>query len=415
MHSALRPALLAVAAALAVAASSAARGEDEAPPALPRLEPVGDLTYDLDDARDDFAAVLSPTGRHMALAFRPVELPDRRSFSWSAVRVADLARLKTLGSWDDVAIGTLPPAFSPEGMLVAFGARKDETTLTVQIAGTTTGRGQTYDVPHPAGVQGLAEVCAVDPRARRVAIREPEDADGRRPLFVHDVVKRLAAGRWSGFGGPYASGPAGRVLLTPRLALLHVRDRGEDGDARCRLLVEELDTGRRVAELGSGASVSTPRYALTNDGGALLSGDDAFRVEELTLADGARRVLLEAQVDLDSRFLELSVSADERRVLAWSRERKVLLGCDRGSGATVRVEVEHAPEVLALSADGRHAYVRQRDALLVVDLEAGRVAGTLVDALPAWARMSPDGAYLVTREPAEGALRFAVRAVRPVE
>jgi hypothetical protein len=49
--------------------------------------------------------------------------------------------------------------------------------------------------------------------------------------------------------------------------------------------------------------------------------------------------------------------------------------------------------------------------LVAVDLDAGSVAGVVVAQLPDWVRMTPDGAYLVTRATDEKGCTFTIRPV----
>ena len=411
----IRAALLLSAVALPAIPAAA---EDEPPEApRPRIELVSDVRIDVEDGGDtNLLAVMSPAGRFMAVCHAPRSDSARRSDSWTRLSLIDLKKAAVTGSWGGLTMGGLPPAFSPEGRLFAWGSRKDATTLQVNVRAVATGRGMGFDVPHAAGSQGFAEVCGVSSNAQRVAIREPADADGNRHLIVYELSKSRQIARYADLAGPHHGGV---VLTGPRIAL-HTRGTDEPGAGDRRLQVVELDTSRMLADRTVFASRTTPGYALAGE--LLVTGTKDFHVDLVDLASGEARTLIDAS-DLYSHYLEVVLSADGKRVVAWSDERKLILASDiEGLGDTegekpIRVELPYRAHVLGISADGRWAYVRVHDrGIVAVDIDSGSEAGALAtgtsEGLADWVRITPDGAFLVEGVRDDKGWTFAIFAIK---
>jgi dipeptidyl aminopeptidase/acylaminoacyl peptidase len=388
-----------------------APAEEETGPAASGPETLGELSVPA--AENHLTARFSPDGRWLVLSEGHRMDEGRGEWTWTGFRLVDLSSGKEAWQVRRPALGRNLPVFSRDSRHVAYGDATDPDSLRVVVRRLADGERRRHDVPRIWRHEGFAVVAAIDPTVQRAAIVFPADRRRRRRLVVRDLAEGRDLLRLENFQEPYHGSSRFEVAFVGDGLLYHFRPpEGASGGSYCLRLVE-IPGGRARATLGTWVSKDTPRYRLSGDGRRLYNGDSAYAIQEVDVATGEVRELAGCHETLYSHWLELSLSPDEKTLIAWSGSRRTLVRIDLASGARRDVEPPRPwARVLGFDPGGRVILAGERG-VAAHDLRTGKEVDRLLDHRPEWVELDPTGRVLVAAEKARGEWR--VRLLRLAE
>lgn len=373
---------------------------------------------------------LSPAGTHLLISGRePSEHPSAGIETLRGLVVHELTKGTRVLQEPETPTGMGVPRFRADGAAVAWIAPgvDPETDPTIETrprieANTGTpailhhvdlaeGTRSATPLPHRSLPGSIPELAALHSGASRVAFVE-QTSRYDESLVVLDLGsgERLLAD--AEFREPYFSRGDDRIVyFHGEHILYHARPASESGGSGYRLRVRSLNPEFPDSELPGWVSNSTDRFLRLRSGGILNAGVD-HRFELLDPHSGDRRFLFECRDELYSHFLETHLSGDEKILVAWSRERDVLVRCEIAAGGKTLHSIEEPDglrSVYGLGPYGRYAYTRLRtwpendksrpghDALVAFEFESNRVVSTILDPMPDEVHLSENGRVLVAR------------------
>lgn len=361
---------------------------------------------------------LSPNGTHLLVSGRgSVHDPASGVETRQGLTVHDLATGDSILDEPAAPTGSGAPRFSEDGSWVAWGSpgedAEGESSNRARLHLLHLGEGthRTLDLPHRSRAGTLPTLAAIDAGVDRVAFVEEVDRHDQALVVLDlDSEERILVD--AEFLEPYRGrGDDPVVYFHGAHILYHTRPATESGGAGYRLQVRALVPQLPSLELPAWVSNSTDRFQRLRTGGVVNAGVD-HRFELIDPTTGNRRFLFECRDELYSHFLETHLSADQRYLVAWSRERDVLVRCKIAEGGRTLHSIEEPDglrSVFGLSPEGRFAYMRARtwpdadksrpghDRLVAFGFEDDRIAATLLDPMPDQVLVSRDGRTLVAR------------------
>lgn len=365
-----------------------------------KVEPAGRVEVEADAVGP--RARVSSDGRWLVTAHGAREDKARGAWSYGGFSLVDIGEATATAS--EARLGRNTPVFSRNARWMAWCDDRRAGAVTIHLRELATGAdGETR---LELGGGDFTTLCAIDDDGRRAVLAVP--AAGRRApgLLLVDLRAKSAPKRFAELKEPYFSALDYEVALHGDLLIHHTRPADKSSGASYRLLVTDVEAGETRARLGAYVAMATPRYHLTRDGGTLLNGTGDFDVQEVDTKTGAKKTLFNAHKELYSHFLELTLSPDERTLVAWSRGSSTLVVWDRARRQRADIALRKGGDVLGIASDGRSLLVRDgRSGIDVIDLGARRRAGRLVRGDWRYAALDPTGRTLVLGRPAEGATR----------
>ena len=364
------------------------------------LEAAGSVT--VPSGRYSNRMRMSPTGRWLVVATAVTKDKARDSWSYGAFRLIDLEKGVIASARRKLRLGANSPVFSPDGRWLAWADATDPTRLRIHRRDLRTSGEREFVFRLDAGTKGFATLCAIDEKGRRVAVAEP---DGRHPaLVVRDLEEGKLVRRFQNLKEPYM-GIAFEVVLRGRHLLHHTRLPLRADGASYELLLTDVESGKVRRRSGAYVATKTPRFRVTST--FVVNGTGDFGVEEINLRTAAPRMLFEAHKQLYSHFLEVTLSPDERHVIAWSGARKTLVVYDRVSRTRFDIETPEGGSVLGVAHDNRHVLVQDAKGILTVDLAKRTVGRHVLRGRWHWSMLDPTGHTLVLadRKRESGGLR----------
>lgn len=241
-------------------------------------------------------------------------------------------------------------------------------------------------------------VCAIADAGERVVVFDAGAERDRQRLVVYSLTGGEALYAVDEFREPYMGKPSFEVVLTENYLLSHTRPPRAASGGAYRLVVRDAATGASRGRFGSYVSNATPRFSLLRDGHTLVNGTSGFVVEQVDLRTGTRTELFDARAALHSHFLEVSVSPDERHVVAWSRERRHLVCWDRTTRQRIDVPLARRGVVMGMDRAGRVLLHSQREGVRAVSLAPPHDESMLLRGKFSTVLMDPVGARIVCAE-----------------
>ena len=353
-------------------------------------------------------ARMSADGRWLVTAHGARKDEARGGWSFAGFTLVDLKSAAVAAVAGRTRLGRNSPVFSRDGRWLAWcdGSRRDR--LTVHRRELANGRVTVVPIALPS--DGFPTLCAIGVEGRRAVLARPVRGHREAELVVVDLETRAVTRRIPHFKEPYFSSIDYHVTLHGDTLLHHTRPPDKVSGAGYRLVHTDLRTGKEAGRWGAYVARATPRYRLTRDGATLINGTGAFEIQEHDLRTGVTRTLFDARERLYSHFLEVTLSPDERTLVAWSGARKTLLVWDREQQSRSEIELPDGGHLLGVTADGEHfvMHVLQRRVELV-DRRGAKRTARLAEGRWRFARLDPTGRTLVLGRPKKGSSRWTIR------
>jgi hypothetical protein len=361
----------------------------------PKLEPVGAVVLRSGAVMPQVR--FSSDGRWMVAVGTVREDKARHSWTYREHALVDLSQARAAKPVP-TSLGRNSPVFSRNARWLAWCDGPAADRLTVYRRELATGKSIAVPIALPPFGRGFATVCAIDNDGRRVVVAVPGRGRGRPPqeLAIVDLETKKVLSRHADFKEPYFSSINYAVTLHGDLLLHHSRPPGATSGASYMLLLSDTRKSEVRGSFGAYVACDTPRYHLLRDGLTLLNGTGDWDVLEIDASTGDSTPLFNAYEALYSHFFELTMSPDERYVIAWSRARTVLACWDRRAKQRFDIPYpEHTRGLLGVCVDNRHALLHDQKGVALIDLKKRAPAKRLCKGKWQFAGLDPTGTRLV--------------------
>ncbi|MEM7167835.1 MAG: hypothetical protein AAF581_20455 [Planctomycetota bacterium] len=381
--------------------------------AAAQLSLVGEVKVPCHGATNP-AARFSGDGCWLVVAHRQHKDTARRTWSRRGFTLIDARKGQAVRTEKKVRIGRNRPVFSRNSQWLAWCEEEQPGRAPVRRlapGADPATKPKRFTVSAALSPRSYPTLTAIADDGQRVAIFDPGPSRDRQRIVVYDLSKAVVEHVIADFREPYMGLPSFEVVLTDGFVLSHTRPDGAASGGAYQLVVTELTEGTKRGVYGSYVANSTPRFALLRDGCTLINGTGGFCIEEVDLRSGKKVQLLDAREALYSHFLEVTVCPNERFVLAWSRERRQVVGWDRQAKKRYDIPLAERGTVLGIDRCERVLLHAQPKGVLAVDLSPPHDSRWLLRGKYPLVIVDPAGQHLVSasKEPpgAEARWRFA--------
>ena len=314
---------------------------------------------------------VSPGGERLAVGLAVAEHFGR---GWGTLGVAVFDPATGEEVWRDSTLspGREMPHFDRAGTRLAWcephlvtGEAQPRTPTVLRMVDLASGeRTETAVATNPAAEK--TTLVALDPDGSHAVLLEEVRAIGDSLVVVDTKTGELGL-RFR----PLVSVGFGRsgsdVTLTERWLVAHTRAANHHRRAESQLVVVDRKSGEEMVRTGAYVCRLTPRYAISADDQTLWNGTSEFVIESFALPSGERTELGNVRKPLYSHFLELTLSPDERDLVAWSDERKNWVHFVAGETEPRPIALGRSANVWGIDRWGR-LWCRGRGTLGTIDL-----------------------------------------------